>query len=495
MLLKEVAKRFLSNIRLYSRVVLRRPLYAYQLPAAQAIIDSVIRKRGFEFAILFPRQSGKNEVQSHLQAYLLTLFQRVPGAQIVVASPTFQPQAINSITRLETQLCNNWTAGQWKRSRGYIITLGEARALFFSAEPSANVVGATANILLIADESQDIIESEWAKKFEPMTAARNATIAHFGTSWTSDTLLSKTIRRLRALQERDGVQRVFIVDPDTVALENPDYALFVEKQIEKYGRHHPFVKTQLFNEEIDGEAGMFPPARRALLVGTHRRQDAPTPGRLYAFAVDVAGADEADTRPEAAAAQRDSTILRIAEVDTSTRPPTYRTVSLLSWANTKQHAIIPIITALIRQWQPAYIVADATGIGAALSSFLLKQFGDRVIPFTFTAQSKSQLGWDYLAMTDTGRLLSYADSDAHAAAEQEQLTFCRYEIIPGPARLMRWSVPDGTRNPATGLLVHDDYLTTAALLSVLDNMHWITPTGPALLAHRPDPLAAMSKGF
>ena len=42
-----------------SRVELR----AYQAEAALAILDSVRSRRGLSFVVLFPRQSGKNELQ------------------------------------------------------------------------------------------------------------------------------------------------------------------------------------------------------------------------------------------------------------------------------------------------------------------------------------------------------------------------------------------------------------------------------------------------
>lgn len=497
-LLKDLAKKFLGDIRLYSRFVIRRPLYDYQLGPARAIIDSILNKRGLEFAILFPRQSGKNETQSHVQAYLLTLFQRVAGAQIVIASPTFKPQAINAIMRLERQLANDWTRSLWRRLQGYMIQLGQAVAIFFSAEPSANTVGATASLLLIGDEAQDIQEDVWGKKFEPMTASTNATTALFGTAWTSQTLLAKTIRRLRALQEADGIQRVYIVTPYEVSAENPDYGNFVQKQIEKYGREHPFVKTQLFNEEIDAEGGMFPPARRAMVQGQHPKLERPIEGELYVFTLDVAGEDEAVTgsieKAESLAnPRRDSTNLRISRVERATRPPTYRTVALFSWTGAKHTQIHAQIAALARLWQPAYIVADATGVGAGLVSFLTPLFGEvknggRVLPFTFTGQSKSELGWQLLALADTGRLLLYTDEDEHTLAQREQLEFCQYEIMPGPARLMRWGVPDGTRHPATGAYLHDDYIITAALLSELDELPWPVSTGPTLIIQGHDPL-------
>ncbi len=37
---------------------------------------------------------------------------------------------------------------------------------------------------------------------------------------------------------------------------------------------------------------MFPPARRALMQGTHPARLAPEPGKIYALLLDVAGEDE-----------------------------------------------------------------------------------------------------------------------------------------------------------------------------------------------------------
>jgi hypothetical protein len=40
--------------------------------------------------------------------------------------------------------------------------------------------------------------------------------------------------------------------------------------------------------------------------------------------------------------------------------------------------------------------------------------------------------------------------------------------------MLRWSVPDATRDPKTGELVHDDLALSAALCAVLDEQDWPT---------------------
>jgi len=52
---------------------------------------------------------------------------------------------------------------------------------------------------------------------------------------------------------------------------------------------------------------------------------------------------------------------------------------------------------------------------------------------------------------------------------------------------MRWSVPDGSRDPLSGELLHDDWVLSAALCAQLEEMDW-QPTAAPLLISAPDPL-------
>jgi len=152
---------------------------------------------------------------------------------------------------------------------------------------------------------------------------------------------------------------------------------------------------------------------------------------------------------------------------------------------------------ILEHWGVHYLVADATGVGAGLVSFLDKAFPGRVIPFLFTPKSKSDLGYGFLAVTDTGRFRDYSaeDDDDLVAEFQRELAAVQYEILEGPSKTMRWSVPDGTRDPTTGDYLHDDLVISAALCSVLDSQ--IFPTGKgALVLQGRDPLAEMDQeGF
>ncbi len=101
-------------------------LRGYQQAASRAIVDSVVRREGRTFVVIFPRQSGKNELQAQLEAYLLLLCSTT-GGEIVKVSPTWKPQSLNAMQRLERVLDYNvFTQGAWRKEQGYIYRLGRA---------------------------------------------------------------------------------------------------------------------------------------------------------------------------------------------------------------------------------------------------------------------------------------------------------------------------------------------------------------------------------
>ena len=128
-------------------------LRPYQREAALAILNSVFKRKGLTFSVEIARQGGKNELFAQIELLLLTLSIARPE-NLVKCSPTFKPQSVVSMSRLKERLNDAGFGRVWKSELGYIIRLGEARAIFLSADESANVVGNTAHILLEVDESQ-----------------------------------------------------------------------------------------------------------------------------------------------------------------------------------------------------------------------------------------------------------------------------------------------------------------------------------------------------
>jgi hypothetical protein len=478
-----IIKHWLSDIRNFSGQVLKLPLRQYQLRPADAILDSVLHGKGLTFAVMMCRQAGKNELSAQLEAYLLNLYRR-RGGGIVKGSPTFKPQTVNSILRLTDRLNNAWNRKEYRRREGYIIQLGNARAFFFSADPAANVVGATASLLLEGDEVQDISPAKWDKDFTPMGASTNVTTVLYGTAWTSNTFLAQSIAFLRQQEAQDGIERVFTVAADEVAPEVPAYAAFVKTQVARLGRNHPLIKTQFFLETIDGTGGLFPPARRALMFGDHRRRHDPEAGHRYAILVDVAGEDEIEgselDRMLLANPRRDATAITIVDVELSPtayqsapepRQRVYRVVDRQIHLGTRHTALYAKIVGLAEHWHAPWIIVDATGVGAGLASFLVRTLGERVTPVEFSPNVKSDIGWDFLAIVETGRYRDYVDDQASDTRQfWYEVEACQYEIGTGPGKRMKWGVWEPPAYDGLIARGHDDLLISAALISILDKL-------------------------
>lgn len=477
----------MSTIEAFSRYVLRRPLRSYQLEPARAIVESVLRGEGLLFAVMMPRQAGKNETSAQIEAMLLNLYRR-RGGYLIKAAPTFRPQAINSLQRLEA-LLEASALGAPQREEGYILRVGRARAVFLSGAPGANVVGATANILLEGDEAQDLDAEVWNKAFRPMAASTNATTVLWGTAWTRTTLLAQTIRALQRLEAQDGRRRVFIIPWERVAAEVPAYGTYVRSEIARLGRDHPLIRTQYLLEEIETEGGMFPPATRRLMEGTHPREHAPRPSARYALLVDVAGGAEEGSFLRGAALReaqprKDSTALTVVEIIPTPTLPRYHVVDRAQWTGTPQEELCGALARLTEHWGAERLIVDATGLGAPLAHALGRLLGARVKPFTFTAQSKSALGWAFLALCNAGRFRDHAPEpepteDGTRAQFWREVAAAELEVLDGPQRLMRWGVSDPT--------LHDDFLTSAALCALLEE-ETASPAQPSLIVEAGDPL-------
>ncbi len=498
--MKKLMRDVVPFVRFASGLKLRR----YQEAVARAVVRSVLKHQGLSFVVIFPRQSGKNELQAQLQAYLLALFSS-QRAEIVQVSPTWKPQATNAMYRLEAVLNGNLLIrDRWEKHFGHVYQVGSARISFLSGSPTANVVGATADTLLSVDEAQDIQVEKFDKAIAPMAASTHATRVFWGTAWTSNTLLAREEAAALAQQRQDGVRRVWRLGCEEVAAEVPAYGAFVAEQVGRLGRNHPLVRTQYYSEDIDAAGGLFTPQRLSLLQGTHPSQVMPMRGQMYVMTLDVAGEDEDGGLQTSLGSTpaRDATALTIARVDlTASNPlPSYQVVHRRLWVGVQHSALFTEILQMAGDWSVRFLVCDATGIGSGLVSFLSKSLGNKVIPFIFSSKSKSDLAWSFLSVIDSSRFKDYAATSDHPGQFKElqtlffdQLQHCQYEIHPGPEKRIQWSVPPDTRNLTTGNLVHDDLLFSAAMLSLLDDQPWSLP-GPTAIVQAPDPLDDM-KGF
>jgi hypothetical protein len=494
---------FLTNPLAFTSRAAGLTLRPYQEALFPCLLESIRAHSGDTFTMVFPRQSGKDELLLHLQAYLLYVFAS-QNVGIVVVNPTYRPQTLKALQRFDDLLDHNrLTRGRWRVNGPFTRLLGRARISFLSGDSNSNVVGDTASLLLIVNEAQDILPGRYYTKFLPMTASTNASRLLAGTVWTSDSLLSRQMRLARRDEQRDGRQRVFLVDADQVSQVLPSYAEHVRQVVASHGRQHPFIKTQYFNEELDSSSALFNPARLSLIhaipfkeggavpLSSDSQEDTPSGRRgVAAFLLDVAGQDEnlisvssslaLDNDLPLANASRDSVALTVVQVDLSTlellKAPTYRVVERHAWIGVNHLTVFGKLKALAERWAPLYFVVDATGVGEGLWAMLERSWSGKVHPVKYTSAVKSEIGYRFISVIESGR---FRDTVPDPRV-QAQYRACQAEILPGPAKTLRWGVPEGVRD-SSGELIHDDHLMADSLVAVLDNMEWAVSSPTTIL--------------
>ena len=469
-------------------------LRPYQAEIGRAVLRSVLERQGLTFTVEIARQGGKNELSAQMEMLLLTL-NMASGGNLVKAAPTFVPQALISMRRLKDRLKDagfpeSPRAG-WVVEGGHVVRLHNARQVFVSAERQANVVGLTANHLLELDEAQDVDAEKYLKEFRPMGASTNVTTVLYGTPWASGSLLEEQKQQNLELERKDGVRRHFRYDWEEVGRHNPLYRAYVAAERERLGEEHPLFRTQYRLLPLAGGGGMFSAAQRALLQGDHARERRPQPGKTYVAALDVGGESFGGSLTPALSQRErgalfpsplmgegpssgplpvgegagegshDATVLTIGELDFSRcggvrQDPDVRVVEHYAWTGQPQHALLPQLAGLLKDvWRCRRVVVDATGLGAGLASQLGKALGGVVEPFTFTAPSKSRLGFELLAAVNARRLVMYAGDGSPEFAEfwrEVEQAGARFR----PNQSMEFGV-DASRG-------HDDYLMSLALL-------------------------------
>jgi hypothetical protein len=485
-------------------------LRPYQLTPARAIVHSALTGDGASFAVVFARQAGKDELLAQVIAFLLIRRQR-QGGEIVVAAPSLVPQGQITLRRIADRLDTaSLFAPDVETEGGHIVRVGRASVRFISAGPMAQARGATASLLLVANEAQDIEPERWDAVFDPMGASTDATTVFAGTVWTRNTLLARAMEQ--AAERKEGVgavleppgvlsqhsalgtRHLYLADWRAVAREMPAYGARVRRRMAELGEHHPFIRTEYCLQPLDDAGMLFDAGRQAQMRGTHPRRRRAVPGddTRYALLLDVAG--EAEEAGEQAAigrhgfiapreTRRDSTALTVVEIappDLSAqalvprrwqrRLPSYRVVDRRVWTGANHVTLAEEIADLAeRVWATptcAHLVVDATGIGHGLAAMLRAALPpEAVTPFVFTAASKSDLGWRLLSAIAAGRYQEYLDDGADDTRWfWRQVASCTFTVRPGVGRQMAWCVPD----PET----HDDLLMSAALVGALDDHDW-----------------------
>ncbi|MGE0601786.1 MAG: hypothetical protein AB7J35_19805 [Dehalococcoidia bacterium] len=413
----------------------------YQARVLLSLLHNIAAFPGETFTVMFPRQAGKNEVSAALVSALL-LANAASGGSIIVCAPTLHPQATISFQRTTGRLrIIDRRIGIGLAVEGNTIRVGAASATFLSGSPEANVAGHTASLLLIGDEAQDLDEDWFNRQFRPMAASTGAPTVLFGTPWQGDSLLEHAVARNQAHDAG--------LPPSTpawhqqvswqqVAHHLPAYGKFVEQERDRLGPNHPIFLSQYELTTVEAEGRLLRANALWSLEGPFGPLESPVAGERYVGGLDFAG--------EGAAG--DATALTIARlVDGSAE-----VVFAASWRGAQFQEVTAEIVALARGWRLERLLCDATGMGAPLTATLAGELGRIVLPFVFSAQSKSSLGFGLIAAAANGALYLAPPMTPALQALWDELRACRAQPVPGGQ--LSWSAPPGH---------HDDFVAALAL--------------------------------
>ena len=176
---------------------------------------------------------------------------------LIKCAPTFHPQAINSMARLTDRLNDAGLGRFWKTQNGNTVCMGNARAIFLSADKMANVVGNTAHLLLEVDEAQDVTKEKYTRDFKPMGSTTNVTTILYGTTWDDATLLEEVKQTNLEMERKDGIHRHFRYDWQEIAKYNPSYLAYVEGERERLGEDQSAVPDAVLPAAAARRRGIF----------------------------------------------------------------------------------------------------------------------------------------------------------------------------------------------------------------------------------------------
>lgn len=388
------------------------------------------------------RQTGKNEIAAILHTRVLARY-RSQGGTYVRCAPTWKPQIINSLLRLEKYLLKGLVPG-YRPRYGYLVQADQAFLFFLSADKTANVKGATASIALDMDEAQDIDREAFELRFAPFTASTNAPMLMWGTAGYKDDLLY----HYRQHNLKNGREDLCIDLPAADWLEFwPEYAAHYKDRCNRLGKDHFIIKTNY--DLIDTERqGTFLNSRQivSILDSVHERQTKPPDGRMIVMVVDIAGAHEEgeildpDAKHEAS---RDSTVCHLVEVNVAQKAMRYqwphcRVLQTIWWVG-KSYAENALgmagqqeeLLKLCQRWSPMKVVVDARGLGEQIASYLDDRYPS-VEMYKGTSESVSDDVFAFLGMVNNEQLKYFRNDNSPEHKEMaHQLQAVSYTVNPG----------------------------------------------------------------
>lgn len=437
----------------FGKVLTGIPLYSYQEEIAYRIIYSVITFEGSVLTVLLSRQSGKSETMAFvidtLTVLLPALAKIIPdleqfsnGFRVGLFAPQ-SDQVVTTYSRAMTRLTSA-NAEMVLSDPDLLVSLESEVRLNLSngsflagqvASKQSKIESKTYDLIII-EEAQDTDDFLVAKSIEPMLTATGGTLVKVGTTGVTKNHFWYEIqanrnhdrkipdKRLRnhfeyAYKEIISARRhQFEIDHKKFHL---NYEADILRKKERWGEDSQAFKLA-YALVWDLESGMLISDKEFnTLLNRKLGFQEPSTGDYVVAGLDIGKAPA-------------ETVLTIAKVWYTDDPFEKPYKQILAWVclggldyEAQHHEILNYIV----EYNISTIFADYTGVGKPVVDRLVYACGEyvNIEPYTFTAQSKSDMWYNFTSDIQTRRLIVPANRVVRSTSEfqkfEEQMKNCQ----------------------------------------------------------------------
>ncbi len=437
----------------FGKVLTGIPLYSYQEEIAYRIIYSVITFEGSVLTVLLSRQSGKSETMAFvidtLTVLLPALAKIIPdleqfsnGFRVGLFAPQ-SDQVVTTYSRAMTRLTSA-NAEMVLSDPDLLVSLESEVRLNLSngsflagqvASKQSKIESKTYDLIII-EEAQDTDDFLVTKSIEPMLTATGGTLVKVGTTGVTKNHFWYEIqanrnhdrkipdKRLRnhfeyAYKEIISARRhQFEIDHKKFHL---NYEADILRKKERWGEDSQAFKLA-YALVWDLESGMLISDKEFnTLLNRKLGFQEPSTGDYVVAGLDIGKAPA-------------ETVLTIAKVWYTDDPFEKPYKQILAWVclggldyEAQHHEILNYIV----EYNISTIFADYTGVGKPVVDRLVYACGEyvNIEPYTFTAQSKSDMWYNFMSDIQTRRLIVPANRMVRGTIEfqkfEEQMKNCQ----------------------------------------------------------------------
>ena len=442
-----------SKIIEFGKILTGISLYEYQEEAVYAIIYSVITFSGDVKTLLFSRQSGKSEAMAFvidtLCVLLPALGKIIPDLEQFSSGfriGLFAPQAdqvettySRAMTRINSanaeMVLNDPDIDVWMESTAR-LSLSNGSYLMGQVASKQSKIESKTYDLVIVEEAQDVDDFIVSKSIEPMLSSTSGTLLKVGTTGTTKNHFYNEIQHNRNLDRK-------IADPRIRNHFEYDYKRIIKDRRKQYDKDHKRwhlnyeadiarkiarwgIDSQAFKLSYaliwDLDSGMLITDKEYNNI-INRKLGFQEPG---IHDIVVGGLDIGKSPAETVLTLG---IKRMDEEDFS--KPYKQVIGWFALGGLDYEAQHHIIMDIIVEFNVSTLYADYTGVGKPVIDRLMYACGEyvNIVPYTFTAQSKSDMWYSLIADISTRHVIIPANPKVRATTEytkfEEQMKNCQ----------------------------------------------------------------------